>query len=252
MRITILQTDAKWACPDVNVAAAEALIESAPQSDLYVLPEMWATGFAATTPDVACTNAPLRWMQIAAKRKDAAVCGGGAVKEDDGTYRNRLYFVTPDGMTEYYDKRHLFTPGGEHLHYTPGSRRIVVNYRGVRFLLLTCYDLRFPAWMRYDGDYDAIIFAANWPESRQEVWLTLLKARAIENQCYVIGANRIGHDPQCAYTGGSAIITPKGNIIATDDRQEAQTVTADIDMEELRNFRAKFPVLDDRDTVMLT
>lgn len=210
---------------------------------------MWATGFAATAPGLACSDAPLSWMRLAAKRHGGAVCGGVAVKEADGTCRNRLYFVAPDGTTEHYDKHHLFTPGGEHLHYTPGQRRVVASYRGVRFLLQTCYDLRFPAWMRYDGDYDAIILAANWPQSRQDTWQTLLKARAIENQCYVIGANRIGSDPQCGYAGGSAIISPKGHALASGDSHTAQPVTADISMDALAEFRKKFPVLDDRDKI---
>lgn len=170
----------------------------------------------------------------------------------DGTLRNRFYFVKPDGEFDYYDKRHLFTYGGENKHYAPGERRVVVEYKGIRFLLLTCYDLRFPVWARNRGDYDAIIITANWPESRQHVWDALTKARAIENQCYVIAANRTGCDPNCHYTGGSVIIDAKGHTVTQAKGQAAQTITADIDIEALHTFRCKFPVLDDRDEYTIT
>lgn len=170
----------------------------------------------------------------------------------DGTLRNRFYFVKPDGEFDYYDKRHMFTYGGENKHYAPGKRRVVVEYKGIRFLLLTCYDLRFPVWARNRGDYDAIIITANWPESRQHVWDALTKARAIENQCYVIAANRTGCDPNCHYTGGSVIIDAKGHTVTQAKGQAAQTITADIDIEALHTFRCKFPVLDDRDEYTIT
>ena len=146
----------------------------------------------------------------------------------------------------------MFTYGGENKHYAPGERRVVVEYKGIRFLLLTCYDLRFPVWARNRGDYDAIIITANWPESRQHVWDALTKARAIENQCYVIAANRTGCDPNCHYTGGSVIIDAKGHTVTQAKGQAAQTITADIDIEALHTFRCKFPVLDDRDEYTIT
>lgn len=251
MKITILQIDTEWAHPDSNIVKAEAMAAAAPKSDVYVLPEMWATGFAATSPADAYTQAPLEWMRSTADTLGAAICGGAVAMETDGTFRNRLYFATPGGKTLHYDKRHLFTLGGEHLHYTPGNKRVVANYDGAKFLLLTCYDLRFPAWARYNGDYDAIIIAANWPESRKDAWLALLRARAIENQCYVIGANRTGHDLSCTYPGLSTIIGPRGETIALANGNTQQNVTADIDLEQLRQVRAKFPVLKDRDNITI-
>lgn len=241
--------DIKWARPLDNITEAEAMIATAPQTDLYVLPEMWATGFAATSPAMACHEAPLQWMQRTANNLGAAVCGGIVVRETDGTFRNRLCFVSPCGHITHYDKRHLFTYGGEHLHYTPGSHRVIATYGGLRFLLLMCYDLRFPVWARYRGDYDAIIIAANWPECRQGAWRTLLRARAIENQCYVIGANRTGSDPVCKYAGQSAIIDPKGDTLAEAEGPSQQCLTADISAECLLVARKKFPVLKDRDTI---
>lgn len=191
-------------------------------------------------------------MRRTAAIRQCAICGSLAALAADGTLRNRFYFVKPDGEFDYYDKRHLFTYGGENKHYAPGERRVVVGYKGIRFLLLTCYDLRFPVWARNRGDYDAIIITANWPESRQYVWDALTKARAIENQCYVIAANRTGCDPNCRYTGGSVIIDAKGHTVTQAKGQAAQTITADIDIEALHTFRCKFPVLDDRDEYTIT
>lgn len=249
VRITILQTDIKWACPEGNMMEAEALIGNAPTSDVYVLPEMWATGFVAKTPETAYDEAPLEWMKTMAGKLDAALCGSLVAKEIDGSYRNRLYFVLPDGGFYYYDKHHLFTYGRENEHYTQGNKRVIAKYKNVRFMLQTCYDLRFPVWVRNNADYDAIIFTANWPQSRQNVWQILLRARAIENQCYVIGANRTGNDPQCTYIGNSAIIDAKGATLAQAKGHVAQAVTAEIDIIQLELFRLKFPVLNDRDLI---
>ena len=214
---------------------------------MYVLPEMWATGFVTESPSEACSGFPLEWMMGLAAGRRCAVCGSAAVMGADGKPRNRQYFVLPDGSYYYYDKRHLFAYGGEDKGYVRGNRRVVAEYKGVRFLLQTCYDLRFPVWMRYRDDYDAIIFAANWPASRQTVWRTLLCARAMENQCYVIGANRTGSDPAAEYSGGSAVIDAKGATLAEAAGTAEQAVTAEISLDELRRFRAKFPVLADRD-----
>ena len=251
MKITILQTDIKWACPYDNMDAAKAMIENAPQSELYVLPEMWATGFAPTSPHEACSDTPLEWMKRMAGQHKCAICGSAAVKTGNEACYNRHYFVLPDETYFYYDKHHLFTYGGENRFYKAGNKRVIAQYKGIRFLLQTCYDLRFPAWTRNDEDYDAIIFTANWPESRNRAWQILLRARAIENQCYVIGANRIGCDPSCSYAGNSAIIAADGKTLAQAKGRKAQCVTADIDIEELQKFRTKFPVLKDRDTIKL-
>lgn len=230
--------------------SAERLMAENKGSDLYVLPETWTTGFM-TNPhecvDERSTEEALTWMSDTARDNGCAVCGSVAIKTVDGNFKNRQYFVLPDGTHAYYDKRHLFTYGRENVYYTAGNKRVISEYMGVRFLLLTCYDLRFPVWARYKDDYDAIIVTANWPDSRRDVWQILLKARAIENQCYVIGVNRVGSDPQCFYAGDSAIIDAKGRVIAQATGHGEQGVTAEIDIETLRSFREKFPVLRDRD-----
>jgi predicted amidohydrolase len=154
--------------------------------------------------------------------------------------------VRPGEQPVFYDKHHLFTYGGEHHRYTAGQERVVVEWRGVRFLLRVCYDLRFPIWARNCEDYDAAIYVASWPTPRVEAWRTLLKARAIENQCYILGVNRGGNDPACQYCGGTAFIDPYGQATECPDN-EATHITAEIDMDRLHNFRLKFLVLKDRD-----
>lgn len=250
MKITILQTDITWAAPAENRRRAEAAIREMPGADLYVLPEMFSTGFCTDPAGIAERDGEtLAWMKQQAALTGAAVAGSVAV-EEEGKYYNRLYFVKPDGTEEHYDKRHLFTYGGEHEHYTRGDRRVVVEWQGVRILLQVCYDLRFPVWSRNDrhAPYDLILYVANWPAPRIAVWNTLLTARAIENQCYVAGVNRVGTDPTCHYPGCSALIDPYGRPLTTchTDGQPG-AVTATIDLARLTAFRRKFPVLEDGD-----
>lgn len=248
MRITILQRDIEWATPEVNRQCADVAIDCNPNSDLYVLPEMFSTGFCTCPEGIAesADSPTLQWMQSKAMQTNAAIAGSVAVKDGD-KYYNRFYFVKPDGDVSYYDKKHLFTYGGEHLRFTAGKERKVVEFRGVRFLLEVCYDLRFPIWSRNRGDYDMILYVASWPTPRVEAWSALLIARAIENQCYVAGVNRVGTDPSCEYCGGSVIIDPYGKCIASCARGEESEATAEIDMEALEVFRQKFPVLSDAD-----
>jgi predicted amidohydrolase len=161
-------------------------------------------------------------------------------------YRNRLYFVTPTGEVEHYDKWHLFSVGGEVEHYSRGNVRKVVEWRGVRYLLAICYDLRFPVWSRQRGDYDAIIYSALWPSPRRAVWQTLLRARAIENQAYVVGVNRIGNEPTLSYSGDSAVIDYRGVAVAECESREF-IAYAELDVDALNRFRVKFNVSADAD-----
>jgi len=155
--------------------------------------------------------------------------------------------VRPDGTVTCYDKRHLFAYGGEAENYTAGHERVVVEWRGVRFLLQVCYDLRYPLWSRQRGDYDCILYSANFPISRDTAWRTLIRARAIENQCYVAACNRIGTDQQCEYYGRSAIIHPYGETIMDCPDKTEWAASAVIDLEFLRHYEHKFPVLADAD-----
>lgn len=248
LKITLLQTDITWSNPEENAIEAKKAIEACPGSDLYVLPEMWSTGFATEPKGIAERNLQsLNWMVRTAKGTHAAIAGSIATELAEGDFRNRFYFVKPDGEVKYYDKHHLFTYGGEDRRYKAGDQRVVVEYGGVRFLLLVCYDLRFPIWSRSHEDYDCIIYVASWPTSRIDAWRTLLKARAIENQCYVAGVNRIGTDPSCQYCGGTALIDPYGNPVAQCEDGKSMAISANIDLDLLKAFRQKFPVLKDRD-----
>ena len=246
MTISLLQTDIQWAQPDENMKRAECLIERHEGSDLYVLPEMWATGFATTPMEVPINDEPLIWMQRMADKYRCALSGSLAVLTG-GEYRNRHFFVTPDGVT-YYDKHHLFTYGHEDTYFKAGHEHVIIDYQGVRILLLTCYDLRFPVWARYGlaGKYDMIVVVANWPESRQQAWRVLTRARAIENQCYLVGVNRVGDDSFCHYVGESLVCGPQGETLIQCGNEE-ETMTVELDFASLEYIRGRFRVLDDRD-----
>lgn len=249
--------DIAWGDGAANRLKAEELLLAAPKSDVYVLPEMFSTGFAVEPEGIAeADNESLLWMQQMAKQLDAAIAGSVAVCEK-GYFYNRFYFVTPDKV-EYYDKRHLFTYGGEDKRYEAGNRRVVVEWRGVRFLLQVCYDLRFPVFSRNVAEslcdssrkpYDVALYVASWPDSRRAVWDTLLRARAMENQAYVLGVNRVGDDPQCHYSGGTVAIDAYGKTIASCSDEQEAIVTIQLDMGRLQRFREKFPVLCDADVI---
>lgn len=256
MTITLLQQDIVWNNPTANQKAAESAILSAAKSDLYVLPEMWSTGFATQPEGVAEKDqASLVWMKQMANQLNSAIAGSIATVEN-GKFFNRFYFVKPsideaDNEISYYDKHHLFTYSGEHHRYTAGQNRIIVEWRGVRFLLQVCYDLRFPIFARNEAEgpnsYDAALYVASWPLSRRAPWDTLLRARAIENQCYVCGVNRVGKDESCEYNGGTVVIDAYGKTIAACNDGEVGAITVSLDLEKLNAFRKKFPVLYDRD-----
>ena len=216
---------------------------------LIVLPEMFSTGFI-TMPagEAESDGASLGWMKAIAKKYGCAVAGSVAT-EDRGLFYNRFYFVKPDGTFVKYDKRHLFSFAGEDRRFTAGSEKVITEYNGVRFFLQICYDLRFPCFSRniLPNPYDAVIYVASWPSPRIGAWDTLLKARAIENQCYAIGVNRVGKDPSCQYNGHSSIVDPYGNASASCAEGVEEIVSADLDLDSLQAFRDKFPVLKDAD-----
>lgn len=252
MKVTLLQLNIEWGSPIENIRRAERLMAQNPDSDLYVLPEMWSTGFA-TEPDGIAENeadsVSLDWMRRTARERQCAIAGSLAIKVDN-TYLNRHYFINGiNGSVSHYDKHHLFRYGGEDRYYQPGSEHTIVEYMGIRFLLLTCYDLRFPVWSRYADalQYDAIIAVANWPESRQNAWQILTRARAIENQAILIGCNRVGDDQYCHYRGLSAIISPIGKTLVSCPANQESSASFLLDLETIHRQRTKFKVLDDRD-----
>lgn len=250
MKITVLQRNIIWNDRQENLLRCSHAIDFAPGADIYILPEMFTTGFCIE-PEASAEEAEgpaFHWMKAKAAETGAAIAGSVAVCSA-GKFYNRFYFVRPDGSYASYDKKHLFTFGGEHRHFTAGDERVVVEFAGVRILLQICYDLRFPIWSRNHGDYDMIFYVASWPASRVEAWRTLLKARAIENQCYVVGVNRVGNDPDNEYCGGTMVIDPYGKIIASCEDGLESAADAEIDIDALEAFRARFPVLDDADRI---
>ena len=245
--------DLAWCNTQDNLGRAEQLITNNPGADVYVLPEMFTTGFCMEPHRIAepMEGPALQWMKRMATEADAAIVGSVATIAPEGGYKNRMYFVKPDGEATYYDKRHLFSYSGEDKHYEPGKERVIVEWRGVRFFLQVCYDLRFPVFGRNCDDYDVAIYVANWPDKRRMAWDILLRARAIENQAVVIGVNRVGTDPICNYDGGTAAIDFFGYVAAKCADNTEEVVTYEVKMDELMLYRSKFPSLTDSDDFRL-
>jgi len=244
MKIAGLNLDIVWKNKEKNFQVIEEQLKSV-EADIFLLPEMFSTGFCMDAAEVSDRNEEsLEFLKKISKEKNAAVCASAPV-EQDGKFYNRMYFVQPGSETVFYDKRHLFSFSGEDKVYTPGDKRVIVNYNGFRILLQVCYDLRFPVFARNNDDYDAILYVANWPEKRVGAWEHLLKARAIENLSFVFGLNRIGTDgnglfyqesSHCFFADGIEISQKNGNI-----------VSAELNMDELKDFRQHFQFLNDRD-----
>ncbi len=250
LKIACVQTALQWRDAEENIKHFESLLSANTQADLWVLPEMFTTGFTMEPEDVAepMNGKTHHWMQAQAKQLNAAICGS-VIIEENGKYFNRFLFVTPSGETQFYDKRHLFTMAREHDRFSPGQGNTVVEWKGMKISLQVCYDLRFPVFARntVDNPYDLLIYTANWPQARVGAWDKLLLARAIENQSFVVGVNRLGVDGKgIAYCGHSAVIDPYGEYIHAPHEKEAVIVT-EIDQEQLQAFREKFPVLNDAD-----
>lgn len=251
LRISLVQYDVIWENPVSNRSKLEQMLKPLEgTTDLILLPEMFTTGFSMNAREMAETmdGDSLKWMKLMAKKIGAALAGSLIIKEND-FYYNRFLFFTPSGEIFFYDKRHLFTMGDENQYFKSGNKRVIVNYLGWRIGLYICYDLRFPVWCRSIKDADLMLFTANWPDTRKNVWRTLLKARAIENQLYVAGVNRTGVDGiGILYSGESILIDPKGIVISDSGDEPQKVLTESISLNELNRFREKFPVCHDVDT----
>jgi predicted amidohydrolase len=254
MKITIIQPDLVWENKSANFGNLEGLI--APlykKTDMIILPEMFNTGFSMNAEHISESSEAetYSWMKSISRKGDFGICGSYIVKEKD-TFFNRWVFVSPGDESWYYDKRHLFSPGDEDKFFTSGKTRLVFTFRGVRISPYVCYDIRFPVWSRNRNDYDLAVYSANWPEARKNVWNVLLKARAIENQCFVAGSNRIGTDGKgIRYCGNSSVINPRGEIISSAGDDEECSISAEIFLDELSDLRKKFPVFMDADEFII-
>ncbi|MCB0395646.1 MAG: amidohydrolase [Flavobacteriales bacterium] len=260
LRITVIQTSLFWEDRKRNVEHFSALLNqvNAP-TDLIVLPEMFTTGFTMKASELAeyQDGEGLRKMKEWASTKNAVITGSIITGDNEGRYFNRLYWVRPDGTYETYDKRHLFRMANEHASYSGGEKRLVVSLNGWRICPLICYDLRFPVWCRnrrLDGAnesaYDVMVCIANWPERRSFAWKSLLIARSIENQAYVIGVNRIGMDGNdINYSGDSIALDPQGRSLTAIPSGKEAVATVILSASELEEYRKAFPVHLDADAV---
>jgi predicted amidohydrolase len=250
MKATLIQSGIIWEDRKANLDHLSSLLEaSSPNEGIVVLPEMFTTGFTMNPAPLAedMNGTTIRWMKERAAIGGYALCGSVIIGEEKRFY-NRMVFVTPEGDVSFYDKRHLHTMSGEHTVYSRGNKRVVVDYREFSFNLQVCYDLRFPVWSRNRGDTDVIVYSANWPSVRSNVWKALLVARAIENQCYVIGVNRVGTNPDgTTYTGDSAIFGPKGELLASLEPASEGVASAILSHESLDKYREDMPVWRDAD-----
>ncbi|HSQ44479.1 MAG TPA: amidohydrolase [Ginsengibacter sp.] len=262
LTITIIQTNLHWEDKKANLEMLSKKIESIKEkTEVIILPEMFNTGFSMKPEILAedMNGETFQWMKKIAAEKKVILTGSVMIKttstnaQDDNNYFNRLIWMLPNGEYGIYDKRHLFAYGNEHTHFTPGNKRLIASVKGWKINLQVCYDLRFPVWARQCSsnsapEYDLLIYVANWPEQRIHAWKTLLTARAIENQCYVVGLNRVGNDGNgIHHSGESMIIDPLGEILYIK-KDEEDIFTYMLQKEKLTQVREKFPFWKDADS----
>jgi len=254
LEVALVQADLRWQDAEANRRHLGRLMDRQPGCDLYVLPETFTTGFLGDAGIDAerMDGVSVGWMREQARERKAAVCGSLVIEGEDGSRRNRLVFALPEGDPRYYDKRHRFGFGGEDERYAAGDGPVVVEWLGWRIDLQICYDLRFPVWCRNDRGFDIQLFVANWPAPRVEAWSALLKARAIENQAYVLGVNCSGVDGNdVAYPGCSGAWSMEGTRLVELGASEA-VVRVSLDQKRLEDFRDRFRFLADADPFRLT
>jgi len=259
LTITLLQTNLFWEDKKANLEMLQEKIEAIKEkTEIVILPEMFTTGFSMKPEILAekMDGETVQWMKkIAADKK--IILTGSVIIEENGKYFNRLIWMLPNGEFGVYDKRHLFAYGDEHNHYSAGNKKLIASVKGWKINLQICYDLRFPVWSRQafgelENKYDVLINVANWPEKRSVAWETLLRARAIENQCFVVGVNRVGEDEnKIFYNGGSAIIDPLGEIIYQKNKEE-DIFTYTLQKEKVTETLNQFPFWKDADSFRIS
>jgi predicted amidohydrolase len=253
LKIALVQADQKWEDKAGNLALFEERLNDIQKQeerpDIIVLPEMFTTAFTMEPEKLAegMDGEGVNWMQRMARKLNAIITGSLIIKES-GAYFNRLIWMMPDGSMSFYNKRHLFSMAGEEKVYFPGTEKLIVEYKGWKICPVVCYDLRFPVWLRNTERYDVLIVAANWPERRIQHWRKLLQARAIENQCYVAGVNRVGVDGnQFNYSGSTMYVDPMGEILSELVNEEG-IILAELQREVLTHTRRYMPFLNDMDS----
>lgn len=245
--ITPIQTDIEWENVSINLTKFDNLLSEIEDTDLVVFPEMFTTGFTLNTKLAESMDGrTVKWMMEWSKKKNFHICGS-IIVEEKGNFYNRFILVSPTGEINFYDKRHLFGFAGESKNFTSGDDRVIWNICGWKICPMVCYDLRFPVWSRNRGDYDVLIYVASWPDQRCEIWRTLLRARAIENQSYVLGVNRVGVDAaNLEYNGFTSLISPLGEPLY-EVSQNPIVQNLEINKWDLQLIRSKYPFLSDGD-----
>lgn len=251
LHVVTIQSNLIWEDVNANLNQFEtklALVDR--KADLVVLPEMFTTGFSMNTALAEFSgDTTMTWMEKMASHHGFSICGSVMIKNANNEVFNRLIWMNPDGSYHTYDKRHLFSIGSEDNYFVPGQQKKIINFKGFNIQLLICYDLRFPVWIRRtkQEDYEAIVLVANWPEKRAAHWKALLRARAIENQCFVVAVNRVGFDgKQIAHSGDSCVIEPTGTV-AYEKSFDEEVKMHLLDKELVNNYRKEFPVINDAD-----
>ncbi len=252
LTVSLVQIDIIWEQRNANLQQLEQKINAiAEPTELIIMPEMFTTGFSMQPEGKAETmeGETMKWMQkISVQRK--AIVTGSLMMSDEGNHFNRLIWMQPNGVYGMYDKRHLFSYAGEQTHFTAGHKRFIGQVKGWKICTQICYDLRFPVWnrMQSPNEYDVLLVVANWPATRIAAWDALLRARAIENQCYVIAVNRVGQDEnKLEYPGHSTIISPTGEVMYIGkNAEEVKTMTLQKDL--IQQTREKFPFANDKDS----
>lgn len=250
IKITIFQAYLFWESVEKNLQNLSIRLSGLREkTDLILLPEMFNTGFTTNVEKCAedMSGPTMHWMFETSKRFECVVAGSLIIAEE-GKYYNRFVWMSPDGTYVHYDKRHLFSMAGENEKFTPGSSRIVFNLKGWKICPMVCYDLRFPVWSRNEGNaYDILVYTACWPDKRSAHWRALIPARAIENQAFVVGVNRVGHDGnEIYYSGGSMCISPLGDVVYYKPEDE-DLFTFTLYPNDLHEARANLPFLQDQD-----
>ena len=238
MKITVIQQNIVWKDIATNIKRLEMLVAKAERADLYLFPEMCSTGFCMQPQGVAeeVEGVTVQVMKRLAVEYDAAMAVPVMV-HDNGKYYNRMYFITPDGVVGQYDKHNLFEYSGEDKVFEPGEGKVIWEWRGVRFRAAICYDLRFPVFLYNRAEYDVLLISANFPDSRLLAWDTLVRARAIENICYVAASNRVGVDEYGTYKGHSVILSPYGKTLAKCPSRRQGSITVELDNEMIAKLR---------------
>ena len=251
LKITIVQNNLYWENKEKNISHFQHIIENLKgKTDLIILPEMFTTGFSMQPSKFAeeMTGSSVKWMQEMSVFCEAGIIGSIIIKENNNFY-NRLILAKPNSSIEFYDKRHLFGMANEDKFYTAGTERKIFDFNGWKIKALICYDLRFPVWSRNNEYYDILIYVANWPERRIMHWNSLLEARAIENQVFTVGVNRIGKDGNgIAHSGNSAIFNPMGNKISLTEANKESVETIVLTKDDLTQIRKKLPFNKDGDS----